>query len=89
MTSGLEGTVSVGTQTLVGSWHVGSFWTRDCTRVSDIGTGGFFTTEPPGKPVPSGVNLLRPYLQIRSYSEIPGGQELGRHLQPTRGSINH
>ena len=29
---------------------VGSSWTGDCTRVSC--TGGFFTTRPPGKPLP-------------------------------------
>ena len=35
---------------LVAPWHVGFSWIRDQKTVSPALTGGFFTTESPGKP---------------------------------------
>jgi len=35
---------------LVAAQHVGSSWTKGIEPVSPALAGGFFTTEPPGKP---------------------------------------
>ena len=48
---GLQSTSSMWCTGIGAPWHVGSSQTRDQTCASCIGQGGFFTTEPLGKPL--------------------------------------